>query len=487
MNFRSTLWCGALAFGASAVAAGQRPDTKNPHGTLAQPCAVCHSALAWVPAHVSAAFDHGKSGFALEGAHAAVACKSCHTSLTFKGASRDCASCHKDPHQGEVGTSCARCHTMRSFVDRSGMTRAHQLTRFPLTGAHVAADCESCHAPSTQGQMAFTLRSTACNDCHLKDYQAARTPDHTGGNFSHTCEQCHATVAWQTARFDHSVTRFPLTGFHVSMNCAQCHGGAYAAGALPTTCVGCHQSDYANAKDPNHQQALFPTDCTGCHTTASWSGASFNHNTTAFPLTGAHGQLTCDQCHGDGVYKGRPTTCVSCHQTDFNNTTNPSHQQGGFPTDCTACHTTTTWTGATFNHNATAFPLTGAHVQATCAQCHGDGVYTGKPTTCVSCHQTDFNNTADPNHQQAQISTDCVSCHTTTVWTGATFTSHDAVYFPIYSGKHRGRWNNSCSTCHINPTDYRQFDCLSCHRSAHSGKNYVSQQCYSCHPTGRAG
>jgi hypothetical protein len=705
MNTRSLFLCGVLALGLPIAAAAQRPDVKNPHGPLPVPCAACHSAQAWVPAHVSSAFDHARAGkgFVLEGAHATVACKSCHTSLTFQGASRDCVSCHKDPHQGEVGTACARCHTMRSFVDRTAMTRAHQLTRFPLTGAHVTADCESCHARSAQGQLTFTTRSTGCNDCHLKDYQSAKTPDHAGGNFSHTCEQCHATVAWQTAKFDHNTTGFALTGFHLSMNCAQCHGGAYPAGALPTTCVGCHQKDYTgaatpnhaqaqfstdctgchttaswaganfnhnttafpltgahvqatcdkchgdgvfkgksttcvschqtdydnattpnhaqaqfptdctachttmtwtganfnhnatafpltgahiqatctqchgdgvykgkpttcvschqtdfnNAKDPNHAQAQFSSDCTACHTTTTWSGATFNHNTTAFPLTGAHVQLTCDQCHSDGVYKGKPTTCVSCHQTDFNNTTLPNHAQAQFPTDCTACHTTTTWSGATFNHNTTAFPLTGAHVQltcdqchsdgvykgkpttcvschqtdynnttnpnhaaaqfptdctlchattsfttatfnhantafpltgahlsATCAQCHGDGVYKGKPTTCVSCHQTDFTNTSNPNHAQAQFSTDCVACHTTTVWTTATYTAHDAQYFPIYSGNHRGRWNNDCSTCHINPSDYRQFDCIQCHRNVHSGKGYTNQQCYSCHPRG---
>jgi hypothetical protein len=567
MSFRSLILCGALGVGASAAAAAQRPDTKSPHGALAQPCAACHSAQAWVPAHVTAAFDHTKAGkgFALEGAHATVACKSCHTSLTFQGASRDCASCHKDPHQGEVGTACARCHTMRSFLDRTAMTRAHQLSRFPLTGAHVAADCESCHARSSQGQLTFTIRSTGCNDCHLKDYQTARAPDHAGGNFSHNCEQCHATVAWQSARFDHSSTGFALTGFHLSMNCAQCHGGAYPAGALPTTCVGCHQKDYSaattpnhaqaqfptdcttchttatwtganfnhnatafpltgahvqvtctqchgdgvykgkptacvschqtdytNAKDPNHALAQFPTDCTACHTTTTWSGATFNHSATAFPLTGAHVQLTCDQCHGDGVYKGKSTACVSCHQADYNNATNPNHQAGGFPTDCVACHSTTTWTGAVFNHSATAFPLTGAHLQATCDQCHGDGVYKGKPTACLSCHQTEYNNTTDPNHQQAQFPTDCAACHTTTVWTTATFTSHDAQYFPIYSGAHAGRWSN-CSTCHVNPSDYRQFDCLSCHgktttdshHTSVSGYTYDSQACYRCHPRGR--
>jgi hypothetical protein len=184
---------------------------------------------------------------------------------------------------------------------------------------------------------------------------------------------------------------------------------------------------------------------------------------------------------------------VGCHQADYAGTSAPNHQQAGFPTDCTACHTTATWTGATFNHNGTGFPLTGAHTQTSCDRCHGDGVYAGKPTTCVSCHLTDYNNSVDPNHRQAQFSTDCASCHTTTVWTSATFTTHDAQYFPIYTGKHRGKWT-SCSTCHVNPSDYRQFDCLWCHHTAartnpkHSnvlGYSYDSQACYRCHPNGR--
>lgn len=329
----------AVGLGAPSGLAGQRAAAANPHGALTVPCAACHSPEAWAPVHLTSAFDHGKTGFALAGAHATTSCRSCHTTLVFKGAARDCVSCHEDPHRGELGAGCARCHTYRSFVDRSAMTRAHQVTRFPLTGAHVAADCESCHTPTAAGQMTFVVRSVACNDCHQKDYQATRTPDHTAGGFSHDCVQCHATVSWQTARFDHAAVGFPLTGAHLAVACAQCHG------------------------------------------------------------TGGIGALS---------------------------------------------------------------------------------------TACVSCHQTDYNATTDPNHQQAQFTTDCASCHSTTVWTTATYTTHDAQFFPIYSGSHRGRWT-SCSTCHVNPADYVQFDCLSCHRNAHQGRNYTSQQCYSCHRRGGGG
>ena len=459
------LWV-LLALSAPAALVAQQPTVRNPHGTLAQPCAVCHSPQAWKPARISSSFDHAKaaSGFTLAGAHAAVACKSCHTSLTFKDAPRDCVGCHTDPHRGELGTTCARCHTMRSFVDRTVMGRAHQLTRFPLTGAHVAVDCESCHSTSAQGQMTFAARASDCNSCHLKDYQATRNPDHSAGGFPHDCQSCHVTVSWTGAKFDHNATGFPLNGAHLAVNCTQCHGTS-GFGALPTACASCHQTDYNNAKDPNHQQAQFPTDCTVCHSTTTWTSATFNHNTTSFPLSGAHVQATCAQCHGDGVYKGKPKACVSCHQTDYNNANDPSHQQAQFSTDCTGCHTTNTWTGANFNHGTTAFPLTGAHVQLTCDQCHGDGVYKGKPTACVSCHQADYNRTTAPNHAAAGFPTNCDACHKATDarWFGASF-NHSAFFALV--GLHASQ---TCATCHQNNV-YRGTprECVGCHQTDYS-------------------
>ncbi|HET7043053.1 MAG TPA: hypothetical protein VFI13_13630, partial [Gemmatimonadales bacterium] len=111
---------------------------------------------------------------------------------------------------------------------------------------------------------------------------------------------------------------------------------------------------------------------------------------------------------------------------------------------------------------------------------------------CVACHQTQY----DQNHTGSGFPTTCLTCHNVNSWSNATFTSHDAQYFPIYSGTHAGRWS-SCATCHTAPSDYLSFTCLSCHEHAqgttdshHTGVNgytYTSQACYSCHPRGRSG
>lgn len=314
-----------LALLVPTVTRAQQPAVENPHGALTQPCAVCHSPQAWKPARISSGFDHNKvGGGSLEGAHASVACKSCHASLTFQGAPRDCIGCHKDPHRGEVGTNCARCHTFRNFLDRTEMGRAHQLTRFALTGAHVAVDCEECHTGAGSGQMTFVARPTDCNSCHLKDYQAARNPDHTAAGFPHDCQACHVTVAWMGARFDHSATRFPLTGAHLAVTCTRCHGtGGF--GALPTGCASCHQADYNTTSDPNHQAAQLPTDCTSCHSTSVWTGAQFAAHNANYPpyfpiYSGRHPQAVwrnCSTCHVNAsdyhVYD-----CRSCHQDAHN-------------------------------------------------------------------------------------------------------------------------------------------------------------------------
>lgn len=553
--------CGIALVLAAPLSAQDR--TRSPHGSLDLACETCHRSDGWTPPKISRAFDHGREGFPLLGAHKTASCRSCHESLDFTGAATTCASCHQDVHRGELGADCTRCHTPRSFLDRSVMTRAHQTTRFPLEGGHLATDCTSCHRPTDQGRMQFVAVAAECWSCHQPQFVGAKNPDHVASGMPRDCGSCHNTVLWGRGRFNHDGTRFPLTGAHKATGCTECHASGRYQGT-PLTCVECHQGDYDRSTAPNHRQVGFATDCATCHATQAWN-AGFDHGKTAFPLTGGHKATTCQQCHADGVYRGKPTTCVSCHQADFNTTTNPPHGPAGFSTTCTtchstnrwtgavfdhgasqfpltgahiatpcsdchadgvyagkpttclschqadyntasnpphgpagfsttctACHTTITWTGATFNHGATQFPLTGAHTTTPCAACHVNGLYNGTPTTCVSCHQADYNQTTNPNHQASSFSTDCATCHTSTTWLGATF-NHDGNFFPIYSGKHNNKWS-TCSECHQVPTDYAQFTCLTCHEHnktkmdadhrGRSGYAYVSTECLRCHPRG---
>ncbi len=401
-----------LTLGTMALA---QVPTANPHGKLQEECSTCHAPAGWKPARISRSFDHSKKGFALTGAHAQTPCRACHGSLDFSRADRTCVSCHSDVHQGELGADCSQCHTPRSFLDRSAMVRAHRLTRFPLTGTHMTVDCESCHAPTAQGRLTFVKRSVDCVQCHSDAFRNAKNPDHVAGGFPQDCNQCHSTTTWPRARFNHSATRFPLTGAHRAVSCQQCHGDGVYHGKN-AACVACHQADYDRTTDPNHGAAQFPTDCATCHTTTVWTGARYDHAGTMFPLTGAHLTISCQQCHGDGVYAGKPTACIACHQSAYDGTTDPNHQAAGFSTDCTGCHTTKTWTGATFDHDGRFFPIySGAHRGrwTSCSTCHVNAA-NYQQFSCLACHEHSQSQMDSHHSSVSGYSYDsqaCFSCH----------------------------------------------------------------------------
>ena len=465
--------------------------TKNPNHAAAgfpQTCETCHTTTQWT----GAKFDHNTgTKFALTGAHVRVDCASCHKNNQYRGLPASCVSCHlaafngtKNPNHAAAGfpQDCTVCHNTSQW---SGARFDHNAaTKFPLTGAHVSVSCNQCHAGDR-----FAGIPSDCFSCHSAAYTNTRNPPHASSGFPQDCALCHSTSSWQGAVFDHSRTRFPLTGAHTAAQCSQCHINNVFAGT-PTQCVACHLADYNKTTNPNHAAAGFPQDCSLCHATTGWQGARFDHAATKFPLTGAHVAASCASCHG-GVYAGLSTACVSCHLTNYNTTRNPDHRAGGFPQQCEICHSTAAWTPASFDHSKTGFPLTGAHTSVQCVNCHIGGKYQGTPTDCYSCHQLEYRSVTDPNHAAAGFPTNCTVCHTTATWKGARF-NHT---FPIYSGSHAGKWN-TCGECHPNSSNYSVFSCTNCH--AHDKtemdnkhrdvRNYVynSANCYSCHPTGRS-
>ena len=424
-------------------------------------CENCHTVQGWRVATRSVE-DH-LNRFPLLGAHAAVACDACHRGAAtgvYTGLSTQCVSCHQaqfqqarsvDHRAAGFPTTCETCHNVNNW--QLARFDHNQFAKFQLTGAHATVACASCHAGGHyQGTVA------TCAGCHAKDFAATTNPNHVTAGFPQTCETCHNTTQWLGATFDHSTTRFPLTGKHSTTTCAQCHAnGQYAT--LPTTCVSCHLPDYQKTTTPNHVAASFPQTCETCHNTTQWLGATFDHNTTKFPLTGKHTTVACATCHTNGQYATLPTTCVSCHLPDYQKTTTPNHVAASFPQTCETCHSTTQWLGAVFDHNATKFPLTGKHTSVACATCHTNGQYATLPTTCVSCHLPDYQKTTTPNHVAASFPQTCETCHSTTQWLGAVF-NHNATKFPL-TGKHT---TVACATCHANgqyatlPTT-----CVSCH------------------------
>lgn len=466
-------------------------NAQSPHGDLkGLDCSDCHESTNWKIAPSKNKFDHSKTAFALTGQHKTVNCSSCHIDLKFSNTHTNCSSCHKDIHQNTVGTDCSSCHETNTWLI-SNRNELHQKSRFPLLGSHLKADCIQCH--SGYSNLNFATLGINCVDCHLSNYQATRNPNHVLSGFSTDCLDCHSLVQdkWSAEIFAHNF--FPLTGGHNVQNCFSCHqpGGNFTG--LSTDCYSCHKNDYETSLNPPHLVNAFPISCKQCHTIQGWKPASFDHNATQFPLTGAHFSTDCANCHKNG-YTALPTSCINCHQTNFNSTTNPNHAALAIPTDCQTCHTTNPgWKPATFSIHDNYYQLIGAHasIANNCASCH-NGNYNNTPNTCYACHTSDYNTTLNPPHVSSGFNTECQSCHSQNAWKPANW-DHDGQYFPIYSGKHNGKWN-TCADCHTVQSNYAIFSCIDCHEhnktkmddehQGISGYVYASNECLSCHPKG---
>ena len=405
----------AYSFGFSNHKGNQQP----PHGkNFNIECKVCHSTKGWKIDMEIYSFKHDSTAFPLIGQHLQVSCRLCHPALVFSDAKTECSQCHTDIHESTVGKDCNRCHSPQSWLVND-ITRIHQQSRFPLVGVHARVDCYQCHKSET-------------------------------------------------------FFRFEVLG---------------------TECYSCHSQDYTSTTIPNHLTVGYSTQCTECHSifTDGWTTTGFDHS--SFPLTEGHAMVACSQCHPNGATTKPSTVCVSCHQADFNAATNPNHLSSNFSTNCTQCHTTKPgWKPATFDHSL--FPLTLGHNISDCSKCHINGNYSNVSSDCKSCHQTDYNSTTNPVHSSLSFSTTCTECHTTNPgWKPASYAQHDALSFPIYSGRHRGQWN-SCTDCHSNSSNYKEFNCLSCHAhnktemdDKHKGMTnyaYNSVSCLNCHPRGVA-
>jgi hypothetical protein len=373
--------------------------------------------------------------------------------------------------------ACRACHRPESWTQiRISREFDHGKFGFALKGAHASAACRACHQ-----SLDFKGARSDCTACHTDVHR---------GELGADCTRCHTPRAFQDREAmirSHQTTRFPLEGSHLALDCGDCHTAAGQGRlqfvARSTACMSCHAQQFASAKEPDHVGGGFPRDCANCHASTIWSRARFNHEMTRFPLLGAHRAVGCMECHVTGRYQGTPFTCLGCHQADYDRTQAPAHGPAGFSTDCLTCHGMSTWAGTGFDHGRTRFALTGAHRAVTCTQCHADGIYDGKPTTCVPCHQADYDATTNPRHTVAVFPLTCNTCHTTTRWTGATI-SHTWFKTPHHGVR-------TCSECHVNPNDYAAFECILCHEHNRTdmdnkhrnraGYTYNSNACYQCH------
>ena len=257
----------------------------SPHGDgFKINCMDCHNTTGWKIDMKNFSFNHNATQFPLTGQHQSVYCMRCHTSLEFTKAGTECISCHTDMHNQTVGTDCGRCHTPVSWLVNN-ITEIHQRSRFPLVGAHIAADCYSCHKNASSNLLLFGPLGVECINCHQTNYAETTNPNHSTSGFSTNCIECHNinSVSWVGANVNHNF--FPLTLGHTINYCQACHKTPDYASTNPD-CYACHQSNYNATANPNHNSIGFSTSCKDCHTTnPGWKPAEYReHDSKSFPI-----------------------------------------------------------------------------------------------------------------------------------------------------------------------------------------------------------
>ena len=441
-------------------------------------------------------------------------CLDCHTEIAWRikarkglhatynikvGSSLECVTCHSE-HNGEDFT----------LTKWDLKTFNHAQTGWRLEGKHSGQSCNQCHTPeriskSERSEVkvkdltrTFLGVSPGCITCHQDQHKGRLGPN---------CLQCHTSSDWKTisvGKFDHSLTRYPLTGLHAEVACQQCHTPGpdkqpRYTGIAFGNCTDCHS-------DPH--RGGFSQACQSCHSTAGWSKISapglnrtFDHSRTKFPLLGKHAEVECVQCHAKGDFRKALTfqKCSDCHRPDPHGGQFAQRPDGN---ECSSCHSVDGFKPSKFGlkeHEASAYPLQGKHATLRCTQCHlpkgRDAIYKMKFQHCTDCHDDKHAGqfTAAPHFNR------CENCHDLQKFLPSTFSlrRHNETPFGL-TGSHLAV---PCSDCHRQSTNFKPrptevyhwltLACTNCHADPHQGRfqtlmqqaglNGKPLECEACH------
>jgi hypothetical protein len=451
--------------------------------------------------------------FGLIGAHASLACTSCHEhaeveilaqgTQRFLGLEQTCASCHEDVHSGDYGQDCASCHGQQEKFET---VAAFQHQRFEIDGAHRGVGCTDCHQPDSPNSVAARIGTDPaprrCVDCH--------GPAHAPGGTAlplatpaaaMDCAACHDAAGFPRdfGADEHRSAGYPLDGAHAEAACATCHTEERAReplrGEPMDRCTDCHGRPHGPSGDalPLAHRA---DDCARCHTPEAAFQRGFGveeHLTAGVRLDGKHAAASCASCH-DAARRDaeidRETDpmarCADCH---------PSPHRDAFTAavvalaavpeqNCAVCHESA---DADFHierlapgaHAAAGFDLVRPHDDVACQACHGDAAtpfderFPGRvPDRCGACHE-------DPHSGQfdgGRTGGDCLACHAREAFRPSAIDAdrHGADDGFALTGAHRAV---ACARCHeptpAAPETVRYAGvpdrCVDCHQDPHGG------------------
>ncbi len=433
-------------------------------------------------------------------------CTRCHI-LGEKETTQKCTECHKEINDlikrnkgyhasSEVRSKdCHECHGEHFGRDFNVIRFTendfdHRLTGYDLQGSHKQITCDGCHNKefiknniSQKSGHTYLGLETDCTSCH-EDYHR--------NTLTSNCISCHNQDNFRSSPgFSHALTKFPLVGRHVSVDCIKCHpveiqnGQKFQkfAGITFSNCVNCHVDVHENK---------FGNNCRSCHNEFSFHNvkdiASFNHDITDFPLTGKHKLSDCKECHIAGYTKPLShNLCSDCH-SDYHE---GEFQQKEISPDCKECHNTNGFSPSLYSidrHNLSSFALEGAHMATPCFSCHKQSDNKWKfadfDKGCTDCHINIHEKYLNMKYFQDG---DCTTCHSIYKWQSISF-DHNETNF-VLKGKHE---TLSCRECHFTESEgeiksqqfnWEEQNCTNCHTDVHAGQFLENKinNCERCH------
>ncbi|MFH1196820.1 MAG: cytochrome C [bacterium] len=398
-----------------------------------------------------------------------------HANSTVKN--KNCVGCHNEHH----GRNFKIIHFDKKKFN-------HAQTGFNLTGKHSEIECKNCHDPKfitdaklKKKKSTYLGMTTECSNCH---------EDVHGNTLGSKCGKCHSNNSFKPAGlFEHSSTKFLLTGKHTAISCTGCHKNyndnkkkiVFNISSF-SNCSDCHKDVH---------QGKFGANCKDCHVAETFQRIinldKIDHSKTRFPLVGKHRGVDCKRCHISGLsYKPKFGKCINCHE---------DYHKGRFKEinkvrDCSECHTEQSFSPSQFkmnDHNELEFKLTGSHLAVSCQSCHfKNSVWNFKLNfeKCTVCHNNVHGSSISEKFLKDE---NCSSCHQTDSWEKINF-NHGATNFEL-SGKHSAV---SCKNCHLKNDSSGNFvqvfrgldkNCENCHPDKHVSQFAVDGKtdCSRCH------
>ncbi len=226
-------------------------------------------------------------------------------------------------------------------------------------------------------------------------------------------------------------------------------------------------------------------------------GLLSSQNTRGLVLanTSSHAEIEqqCKYCH-QPFTSSQGESCLQCHEDIASQIDLQSGLHGILSgvASCRTCHTDHKGRDfdmlkdalQKFDHNQTAFPLTGEHELLNCQDCHTVNEFQIS-STCSDCH-------AEPEQHTGMFSSDCTECHSTQAWVPAILDGnpfdHEALGFSLilHELDYQGL-SITCLSCHQKKTfEMDVTTCMNCHEQhdfeyMQSHSEEFGIDCTACH------